>query len=487
MYPGQVRIQKKKEQEKLYPGGPHLNPPSYPASQQQSFPNLGMPTPQPNYHSQPYPLQSTNPQPSQFYPAAPHQPQDFHPDPQSNLGYPHPQQQSYLNPHYPPQHQYTQQHNPSSFQQFNPSNHQQFNAPYLSEVNPTYPPQNQQPYVQQIYGPQNGKTYPPTQNPVQDYNTGNSQAAPYSQQGHSGNKKSLLIGINYFNQKGQLKGCIEDVKNIKKFLVRIYNFPTNPASMRILTDDQRDASCIPTRKNIIASMHWLVQGAKPGDSLFLHYSGHGGSVKDTSGDEDDGMDETICPVDYVKAGQIIDDEMHQILVKPLVRGVKLTVVFDSCHSGTALDLPYVYLPNGQVKERNKVKGFLGAGKQLATGYMLFKKGKISSAMSSLSSGANMLQYHVTGKDQQVIKDNTSDAQVTMYSGCKDRQYSADTSIAGKATGAMSHALVSVLSRDPHPTLQNLLLGCRQALKGKYAQIPQLSAGHKMDMSQRFDI
>lgn len=54
---------------------------------------------------------------------------------------------------------------------------------------------------------------------------------------------------------------------------------------------------------------WLVKGAKAGDSLFMHYSGHGGSVKDHTGDEEDQKDETMVPVDYAKSGQIKDDEI----------------------------------------------------------------------------------------------------------------------------------------------------------------------------------
>lgn len=66
-------------------------------------------------------------------------------------------------------------------------------------------------------------------------------------------------------------------------------------------------------------------------SLFFHYSGHGGSVRDQNGDEADEMDETILPIDHERAGQIIDDEIHEIMVRPLQRGVRLTAVFDSCH------------------------------------------------------------------------------------------------------------------------------------------------------------
>ena len=51
-----------------------------------------------------------------------------------------------------------------------------------------------------------------------------------------------------------------------------------------------------------SGMHWLVSGAQPNDSLFLHYSGHGSQAKDHDSDEVDGYDETICPVDYARHG-----------------------------------------------------------------------------------------------------------------------------------------------------------------------------------------
>lgn len=89
-------------------------------------------------------------------------------------------------------------------------------------------------------------------------------------------------------------------------------------------------------------MKWLVENATEGDSLFFHYSGHGGQQEDTTGVEEDGMDETIMPVDFQQSGQITDDEIHDMLVKPLPEGVRLTAIFDSCHSQTVMDLPYVY-------------------------------------------------------------------------------------------------------------------------------------------------
>ena len=40
-------------------------------------------------------------------------------------------------------------------------------------------------------------------------------------------------------------------------------------------------------------------------------------MKDTSGDEADGMDETLCPVDYEESGQIVDDDIFEEVGHPL--------------------------------------------------------------------------------------------------------------------------------------------------------------------------
>ncbi len=44
--------------------------------------------------------------------------------------------------------------------------------------------------------------------------------------------------------------------------------------------------------------------------------GHGGQTEDIDGDEEDGYDEVIYPVDFRTAGHIVDDEMHRILYVP---------------------------------------------------------------------------------------------------------------------------------------------------------------------------
>ncbi|KXN72137.1 hypothetical protein CONCODRAFT_5060 [Conidiobolus coronatus NRRL 28638] len=281
----------------------------------------------------------------------------------------------------------------------------------------------------------------------------------------SGKKRALLIGINYFKTKAELRGCINDVQNVKNFLMKHYGFRLD--DMVILTDDQQDPKFIPTRQNMINAMHWLVGGAQPNDSFFFHYSGHGSQQEDKTGDEDDGFDETICPVDYERAGMIIDDEMNDIMVKPLPQGCRLTAIFDCCHSGTALDLPYVYNHEGKLKEYNPGKVALTSLVTVGKSYMT---GDIMGAAMGLKSGL-----------EKLVK--------VMFSGCKDTQTSADTQEQGVgATGAMSYALIKSLTTDPYGlTYLQLLNSVRQILRGKYQQLPQLSSGRPMNMESKFMI
>ena len=84
-------------------------------------------------------------------------------------------------------------------------------------------------------------------------------------------RKALLIGINYLGQHGQLRGCIDAVRNMGQFLVENYRYKRE--DMVILTDDQQNAMNQPTKQNIMRAMQWLVKDARPNDSLFIHYSG----------------------------------------------------------------------------------------------------------------------------------------------------------------------------------------------------------------------
>ncbi|KAJ3285135.1 Ca(2+)-dependent cysteine protease [Borealophlyctis nickersoniae] len=88
-----------------------------------------------------------------------------------------------------------------------------------------------------------------------------------------------------------------------------------PNECLIMTDDQQDLNRIPTKANIFGRF----RGAQRGDAFFLHYSGHGSQEKDTHGEEAEGLDESIVPLDYETNGQIHDDVRPRFLTLVLSR------------------------------------------------------------------------------------------------------------------------------------------------------------------------
>ena len=170
------------------------------------------------------------------------------------------------------------------------------------------------------------------------------RAACFTNSNHNnGTKRALLIGINYVGQEGELSGCHNDVNNMKHYLKVVEGF--QESEMMILMDDDKHTK--PTRDNILESFQTLALSSKPGDSCLLHYSGHGGTIRDSNNDEVDRFDETLVPLDFATAGQIRDDDLFKSLVQIIPQGVLLTCIMDSCHSGSVLDLPYKYVADGR--------------------------------------------------------------------------------------------------------------------------------------------
>ncbi|KIW87195.1 uncharacterized protein Z519_12097 [Cladophialophora bantiana CBS 173.52] len=166
------------------------------------------------------------------------------------------------------------------------------------------------PYIDLHTTPFPAPTAPPTY-----YCTG-------SKFGVRGEKKAVLVGINYFNKRGQLRGCVDDVKNMAAYLNLCFGY--DKKDMVILTDDQRREISKPTKINILRAITWLVKDAKPGDSLIFYYSGHG---RCSALDEN----EDICPLDFNTAGFITSDECQQIMTRALSPGVSLSIILDTRH------------------------------------------------------------------------------------------------------------------------------------------------------------
>ncbi|KAI2618416.1 caspase domain-containing protein [Hypoxylon sp. NC1633] len=372
---------------------------------------------------------------------------------------------------------------PQGYNQYPPQHYQGGNAyPRPSQDPPPgldmygYPVQSGHPSAQ---GWDHQRSGPPPPTAPQQFGHGAPSGYTFQYSNCTGKRKALLIGINYFGQQGELRGCINDTRNVSQFLTERYGYKRE--DMIILTDDQQNPIMIPTKASILRALEWLVSGARPNDALFLHYSGHGGQARDTDGDEEDGFDEVIYPVDYKQAGHIVDDQLHHVIVKPLQAGVRLTAIFDSCHSGSVLDLPYLYSTKGVLKEPNLAAE---AGQGLLKAMSSYARGDTGGVASALL-GFAKTAYRGDDGYKKTIETKTSPADVIMWSGSKDDQTSADATIASQATGAMSFAFISAIKQNPKQSYVELLNNIRDILETKYSQKPQLSCSHPLDTNILF--
>lgn len=147
--------------------------------------------------------------------------------------------------------------------------------------------------------------------------------------------RGLFIGIDYVGTRNELQNCGNDARDALNALTQEFGVVEH----RAMNDRYNGEN--PTRKNIESALKWLVSDLQPGRKLWLHYSGHGAYKTDTNGDELDGRDETIVPVDYEHNGEIDDDWIHENVVLPVEQaGAVLYWHDDCCHSGSGADLPY---------------------------------------------------------------------------------------------------------------------------------------------------
>ncbi|KAJ3028776.1 Ca(2+)-dependent cysteine protease [Rhizophlyctis rosea] len=348
------------------------------------------------------------------------------------------------------------------------------------------------------YGPYKpaSVSYHPQEEPdeAQQFPTEASRWGTYTKSG--GVRRALLIGINYTGTKAQLAGCHNDVNNVRKWLVA--NYPFAEHEVRVMLDvEGQEPHLIPTRANITESMKWLVAGAKEGDAFFFHYSGHGAQAKDTEGDEQDGTDETLVPLDYLTAGQMHDDELNALLVHPLPFGSRLTAIFDCCHSGSIMDLPYTYsvTDHAEIVVRDNTRAMfvhaIAAGKAFFRGehteYQTHLKEIKDWFRGDDSRDDHQAQVPSDGDGvsqvkQQVMKNKGSQAFIVQIAGCRDNQTSADAKIENVATGAMSWALLETLEENHHRlTYMDVLKQTRERLAGRYKQVPQMSTAYKVDV------
>jgi hypothetical protein len=313
--------------------------------------------------------------------------------------------------------------------------------------------------------------------------------------------KALLIGINYTGTSSALRGCINDVNNVLAYLrerfqaVNVVNLnppswasgreseegkagccgvgsrsrnfvssdeqgqglsartlqmlenvdmATSTVDVLVLTDDQTGLHR-PTKAHILAGFAWLVEDATAETRAFVSYSGHGSHQRDVNGDEEDGQDESLVPLDYQRVGCIIDDEVRRHLIDPLPEGAQLRCIFDCCHSSSVCDVKYNY------QSEDALRGV--------------KEPRVNSRVSETK------------------------CNVLAWSGCQDHDVSADAYIKGNYAGALTATFLELM-RNPaeDKSYHAIYVKLSQEMKRRgYTQKPQLTAGRQIDLNGKFDL
>lgn len=158
---------------------------------------------------------------------------------------------------------------------------------------------------------------------------------------------ALLYGLNYAAEpRMRLNGCWNDAIGMSSLLTASpYDF--DPDTVETIMDTNTDGRTRCGRSEMLSALARLSRQSREGaglDVAVVTYSGHGSHQRDLNGDEADGEDEGICPVDCMQKGMIIDDDLLKLLLSFNPR-TRLYLVFDCCHSGSMLDLPHVF-PEG---------------------------------------------------------------------------------------------------------------------------------------------
>lgn len=205
---------------------------------------------------------------------------------------------------------------------------------------------------------------------------------------------SLHIGLNFVDPAhyggwdGELQACEFDAKDLKT----IADGLGYKSSLMLTREATADA--------VTTAISAVAKQLKSGDIFFLTYSGHGGQVPDTNGDEEDAgrQDETWVLWDR----QLVDDEIWA-LWKKFKRGVRIVVLSDSCHSGTVTRVMPPFPVSGPMPRIR-----LLPPKQAAR---VYQKNR------ALYDG---IQKRVPAGERATVK-----ATILLISGCQDNQFSLD--------------------------------------------------------------
>ena len=312
--------------------------------------------------------------------------------------------------------------------------------------------------------------------------------------------RAFLSGINDYKTIGDLRGCVNDTHSLKRLLVDEFGFNTD--HIRVRTDAEV------TKSELKKGWKWLLKGAKPGDRLVFHFSGHGSYTADTDGEEGeaDFRDELLClyGMDWNDPDTYMLDDELRAWTEQIPDGVDVTFVLDCCHSGSgtrfiapelsraaktdfltagSLSLDHVAAERSHDETRGGTRSLEDQpGVRPATPNEIDRHTVLArfapppiEVQVAIADATKSRSFHDVFKKTRTRGGDDSEMNHVLWSGCRDDQTSADAFIGGDYHGAFTYyfcdsirkegatAKASAIIRTLHDRLRN----------ERFDQVPQL--------------
>lgn len=265
-------------------------------------------------------------------------------------------------------------------------------------------------------------------------------------------KKAFLIGIGTYPAGSGWKNLSSDNDMVYlRQALELYGFAGQQVTLI-----QNEAA---TYKGIQQAMAAFVAGVKPGDVIWLHFSGHGQQITDDNGDEADGYDESwVCydaassfnNVTYRGNNHLRDDEVDRWIREMTAKAGptgSILVTIDACHSGTATR-----------SQR------LGAARGVPTPFKIPKSGQ-GTLRNNFGQSGEFLEQPAHKTANVVVISASAPTQIN-YETTDDNQ---------QGVGALSFALAKSLTRLPQDcTYYDLYIRTKAMLQAENpGQLPHL--------------
>ncbi|RYP07231.1 hypothetical protein DL765_009221 [Monosporascus sp. GIB2] len=280
-----------------------------------------------------------------------------------------------------------------------------------------------------------------------------------------GQKWAVLIGADVYEEvtvehtskhdiKGMpieyetLHGAVLDVLEMREHLIqymgvaecRIRTLLTRPwdDEPAVEQDEPFPSDGTPTFSEIVQALAWVLESAEKDDLVYFHFSGHGAQATTVypSLKGEKGLDEALVPIDANNGGKYLRDiEMALWLKKMVAKGLVVTVVLDSCHSGSATR------GSGRVRFRGVVQTYKSTAEDYPTpGFMA------ELVAHNIGTAGEVAHKGSVVKEHWLLEPR----EYTLLAACLPRQAAREyeDTHSNKSHGALTYCLLDTLRKSP---------------------------------------